>query len=213
MADPYGRHHTAIVVKWNEMKCLHTLNARRRGSRLPLTLSLFEHTHTHIIITLFWNSSTLTLVCVRPSHMRFRHRFHSRRIQMKYILFGCFHPMPNDGVHVCFVRVWVFFLIFAWYRLITHPCPYIFEHHRIGNFSMFYYCNLCCGNFNANDKTWRKIYFIYFVWVCMLKYNSNWTRSYFFSFWDWDCVCMIIAMISIDLDKVQSTGNHRTCEN
>lgn len=195
MADPYGRHHTAID-----------------DGEETIAHSFFRHTHNN---NPFWNSSTLTLVCSAISHevpSQISFTTNSNEIHFIWLL----HPPHAERRYTCMLCVCAcFFLIFAWYRLITYPCPYIFEHHRIGHFSMFYYCNLCCGNFYVNDKTRRKIYYVFWARVCVCTcWSTIWIGPIrFFLFWDWDCVCMIIAMISIDLDKVQSTGNHRTCEN
>lgn len=168
MADPYGRHHTAIDVDNDEE-----------------TISLSFHTHTHIHNNNpFWNSSTLTLVC--SGHLTWGSVTDFIYDEFKWNTFylvastPCRTTLYMYALSVC-VCAFVF-LIFAWYRLITYPLSiYTFEHHRIGSFSLFYYCNLCCGNFYGNDKARREKYFI---WVCvclhMLEYNSNWTRSLLF---------------------------------
>lgn len=165
MADPYGRHHTAIVVKWSA--CIRLMHETRRHSpRSPPSFRI-----VYIYNPFLYRIRQLSHLCSTISHE-----------VPSQILFDEFKwntfiwLLPPHTKWLCMLCCCCF-LIFAWYRLITYPCPYDLSIIESRIFPCFIIVIFTAVISMEMIKHGQK-YIYKRVCVC-LKYNSNRTRSFF----------------------------------
>lgn len=143
------------------------------------------HTHTHAIITLFWNSSTLTLVSDHLTWGSVTDFIHNESEWNTFYLAPSTPCQPTcmlcECACVCFFN----------FRLISTNIASLSIHLSIIESGIFpcFIIVIFTVVISMEMMKHEEKYIISNVCLYELKYNPNWTRSFFFVFGLGSCLC------------------------